>query len=893
MELHQLRHDDLQANFPPVRARSALNRRFPVELDTETFVGRSDELVSLHEAWQTSRAGRIGVALVAGEAGIGKTTLAGKLATGVFAEGATVLYGRSRKGLTVPYQSFADALTLWTASASDDEVQEIVDRWGAYLCGLLPDLVARFDVKPMPPVSEPGLHRLHQLHGLSALLSAVAAGTPMLLVLDDMQWADASSVHLLNELTHRGGAFPALIVVIYRDTEVERDSPFESALSALRLTPDVRIVKLGGLSTDEVAQFLTSEGDEGARSLHRLSGGNPFLLRQLFTAGDLTDQPQQVANLVASRSAALGRQARSALSAASVVGSEFGLDVLAHVTGLTVAELLDVVEECAHAQLVEETGPGRFRFSHDLIWEALYSDLSASRVAHYHGLVGDALEGEPATESKLPALTYHYSRALDSNRRSKGMDYALAAGQRAWERLAFEAVIQEMDTALATLDDMGHDDASRRMDLLYERGRAGAASGARHWEQGIADLWSVVDRAEDVADVARATRAVIEISGATVTASGDHRLLEQQLRCLALLEHSPEQAAQRSLLLAARGRYLAHAAGNATEGRRLTGAALHLARQLRDPIALRYALNSHLASFIGVPIEDRRAWVEEYAQLAAATGSRADLELVHRHRVVLAAESGDAETMRREVAECDELRFDTFQALALDQLDVAENLALKGIEEAKLGEPAAQFGIVLWWRDQFDLSIASYEALVQIQPDLDAPRAGLAIVLAASGHRARAMSALEPLAPHGALRLRDDTYTNAVLALVTEAVFALDDPILAAGLRERMAPLAGRLVTMRYIAALGAADRYLAMQLALEGEFDAAFDAFATALQLELRFGSATLVSQTRLAYARALARAGRNADAAREADEARRAADETGVAFVVRGATALRSTLG
>ena len=107
MELHQLRHDDLPANFPPVRARAAFRRSFPNELATELFVGRSLELESLREAWHTSRTGRMGTAVVGGEAGIGKTALVGRLANGVYGEGATVLYGRSRKGLTVPYQSFA------------------------------------------------------------------------------------------------------------------------------------------------------------------------------------------------------------------------------------------------------------------------------------------------------------------------------------------------------------------------------------------------------------------------------------------------------------------------------------------------------------------------------------------------------------------------------------------------------------------------------------------------------------------------------------------------------------------------------------------------------------------------------------------------------------------
>lgn len=894
MELHQLRHDDLAANFPPVRARSALHRSFPDELATELFVGRSLELESLLEAWHTSRTGRMGAALVGGEAGIGKTALVGRLAIGAYGEGATVLYGRSRKGLTVPYQSFADALTRWTASASDDDLGGIVNRWGSYLSGLLPDLVTRFGVKPLPPVAEPGLHRLHQLQGFSELLSAVASTAPVLLVLDDMQWADASSVQLLNELTHSGSALSALIVVIYRDTDVELTSPFETALWALQQTPHVRRINLGGLSTDDVAKLIVEHGED-ARSLHRLTGGNPFLLRQMLTTGaaDLIDRPHLVGDLVAARSASLGQQARSALATASVVGSEFGLDVLAFVTGLTVAELLEVVEKCARAQLIEETGPGRFRFTHDLVWETVYSELSASRIAYYHGLIGDAIERQQTSDSELPVLAYHYSRALDGNRKLRGINYALAAGAQAWQRLAFEAAIQEFDAALATLDDMMRDDVTLRMDLLFERGRAGAAAGAVYWERGIADLWTVVDLAEEAGDVLRATRAVIELSGSTVTASGDARLLDQQLRCLARLEGTSEETTQRSLLLAARGRYLAHSAGEATEGRRLSGEALQLARQLDDPVVLRHALGSQLGSCIGEPIPERWGWNAEFLQLAELTGSRADAVIAHRHYVALAAETGDAETLRAEVSKCDELRFEAFQALAFDHLEVAERLALKGIEEARLGEAAGQLGIVLWWRDRLDVSIASYEALLQAQPALDAPRAALALVLAASGQRTRAVSVLQSLAPGGVLHLRDDTYTNSVLAVMTEAVYALDDSDLAAQLLVQMAPLTGRLVTMRYIAALGAADRYLAMHHALLGRFDVAFDAFAKALDLELRFGSPTLASQTRLAYAQALARAGQIAEAACQVDAARRAAEETGVDFVIRRASELGSILG
>ncbi len=778
-----------------------------------------------------------------------------RLAAEAHADGATVLYGRCRKGLAVPYQSFSDALSRWTANASDEELAPLAEQWGGHLSGLLPELATRDGVEATPPSSETALLRLHQLQGLSELLASVATSAPVLLVLDDMQWADASSVHLLNELTHRGGALPALLVVTYRDTDVQPDTPFEAALAALGLTSHVRSIKLTGLHAHEVAQLASGSGEDG-QTLHRLTGGNPFLLRQMLTTDGLADHTLPVADLVATRSASLGGPAKTVLTVAAVVGSEFGLDVLTHVTGLTIAELLEAVEDCTRAQLVDEIGPGRFRFRHDLVWEALYADLSASRAAHYHGLIADGLEREPAMELPAPELAYHFTRALDPERKSKGVDYAIAAGTRAWQRLAFEAAIEAFDLGLETLDGLTRDDPSRRMDLLFERGRASLAAGGEYWEPGRADLLRVVDLAEAKDDTLRAARAVIELSENTLAAGADARLSEQQLRCLARLEGSPADpaaGAQRALLLAARGRYLAHSEGRGVDGRALTGEAVQLARRLDSPVVLRHALSAHLGSCIGEPIADRATWLAELEEVAGSTGSEWDKRIARHHRALLAAEHADAASLRDAVAQCGELRFEAFEALAFEHLDTAENTVLKGIEEARHGEPVGQLGIVLWWKDRVEVSISSYETLLLLQPDLEASRAGLALVLSASGHRARSLSALEPLTPDGTLRLRDDAYAHGVLALITESAHTLDHAVLATQLSAGLAPLSGRLVTLRYVAVLGAADRYLAMCHALLGEFDDAFAAFEQGLELERRFGSATLASQSHLAYAYAL----------------------------------------
>ena len=302
----------------------------------------------------------------------------------------------------------------------------------------------------------------------------------------------------------------------------------------------MRSISLTGLNPHETAELTLRRSQDG-QTLHRLTGGNPFLLRQ-------SEHRRHGRSIVAcrrpgsTRSASLRGPAKSVLSFAAAVGSEFGLDVLAR-NGAHDCRAPRGRRKCTCTQLVDETGPGRFRFRHDLVWEVLYADLSASRRALYHGLIGDALEREPAMELPTPELAYHFTRALDPQRKSKGVDYAMAAGNLASRRLAFEAAIEAFDLGLATLGWPAQYDLARRIDLLYERGRACLGAGAAHWESGQADLWHVVDLAEANADALQAARAVIELSENTLTAGGDARLADQQLRCLARLEVFADDAA--------------------------------------------------------------------------------------------------------------------------------------------------------------------------------------------------------------------------------------------------------------------------------------------------------------------------------------------------------------
>ncbi len=346
------------------------------------FVARERELGRLRDAWARVAGGGSAAVLVAGEAGIGKTRLAAELARTVQRAGSTVLYGRCDEGLAVPYQPFVEALG---------------PRFPAVLTGT--DPLALFEAT-------------------AALLDG-----PLLLVLDDLQWAAAPTLQLLRHVIR---AQPrALILGTYRDTELPPGHPL-LALEAERIV-------LRGLDEPAIASLLDAAGVHVPGLPGRLlaeTNGNPFFVRALIAH---RGEPAALRDVISERVARLGPDAQRLLTAAAVAGPEFSVLVVEHALGPG-ADALDALDEATAAGLLTERGHGDYAFTHALVRQTIYDGLSSARRARLHRALGEALER--AGDAPAEALAHHFAEAEGGADKAAG--YALAAGRDALRRLGYE-----------------------------------------------------------------------------------------------------------------------------------------------------------------------------------------------------------------------------------------------------------------------------------------------------------------------------------------------------------------------------------------------------------------------------------------------------------------------
>src|SRR5205085_541413 len=272
------------------------------------------------------------------------------------------------------------------------------------------------------------------------ILVRAATDRPLLIVLDDIHWADHSSLRLLRFLAVELAYARLLLVATFRDAEVA--GPLAGALADLSRQPLTERIMLGGLEPDDVAELVrihTGAGTDEARALsvdlHRRTDGNPFFVTELVrllesrrglhqSSGTGTDAtiPAAVGDVVRQRNRRLPDAAQAVLGVAAVVGRDFKLEVLAGACGLDPEDLLDVLEAPLLARVVVETGPYRYRFAHAVVRETVYADLSPSRRARLHGKVGHALEAVHAAD-----LDAHVGELAAS---AAALDAALAEARR-------------------------------------------------------------------------------------------------------------------------------------------------------------------------------------------------------------------------------------------------------------------------------------------------------------------------------------------------------------------------------------------------------------------------------------------------------------------------------
>jgi class 3 adenylate cyclase len=490
------------------------------------LVGRGAELEELNRLWRDACGGRRAVVVIVGEPGIGKTRLAAELCRGAHAEGAAVLLGRCYEDSIVPYQSFVEALRHHVSETPLDELRLEVGRHRPVLARLIPGLA---DPAPQSTTSatggSPEGEQFQLFDSVASLLRAIAEQHPLILVLDDLHWADVPTLLLLRHVVRATEGSSLLILGTYRQTEVDEAHLLGQAIAELRRARALATVTLGGLGEGEVAELVASQLTGAApatvaRSIVERTQGNPFfveeILRDVGPDGDVSDAltriPDSVKDLLLRRLRRLDEGCKRLLNIAAVAGHEFTLDVLELVAGGTAEEIAERLEPAIAAQVIDEspTAIGQYSFAHALIRETIYEQISLTRRAQLHRRMGEAIEGAlgDAAQQRAGSLAYHFSAAGDVR---KAYEYHSTAAAAAALVYAVEPALAHYTAALEAGAKLGleaaREPALRGLLLQRQkmRWRTGDVSGARR------DLEAALDAAQRAGDRVSELEALNEL----------------------------------------------------------------------------------------------------------------------------------------------------------------------------------------------------------------------------------------------------------------------------------------------------------------------------------------------------------------------------------------------
>jgi DNA-binding CsgD family transcriptional regulator/tetratricopeptide (TPR) repeat protein len=444
---------------------------------SEVLVGREADLAALRDALKRTRSAEPSTVLVGGEAGVGKTRLVEEFRRVAGSDGARVLTGQAlelgEEGL--PFAPFAAAL------------RELVHADGpAVLEGRERDFARLLPELGTPPDADEA-RRGHLFDLVAALFARLSEAQPLVLVLEDLHWADRSTRDLIGFLVRSARLPHVLLLITYRTDELQRGHPLRAFLAELDRVRGVARLDLERLDREATAAMLaqllgTEPEPRTVDSVHERAQGNPFFIEQFALSGDpaCADIPHSLRDLLLARVDQLPEVAQRVLRVAAVGGTRFGHDLLTRVAGLGEAELESALRAVVAAQLIVVESDGGYEFRHALVREAVHDDLLPGEHARLHSRYAQAIEAEPhlVAMGRAPAeIAHHWHAAHDHPR---ALVAAKQAADHAGRRYAYaeqarllERVLELWDQVPDSRDRLGTD----HLDLLEETARATIDAG--------------------------------------------------------------------------------------------------------------------------------------------------------------------------------------------------------------------------------------------------------------------------------------------------------------------------------------------------------------------------------------------------------------------------------
>ena len=888
------------------RQRTAIDR-----LASGVFVGREGELATLRASLESARAGHGKLLLIAGEPGSGKSRTVEELLTHARLHDLEVLSGRCSQEEGAPaFWPWVQMLRDYFGSRSDDELQRDLGANAGAVLQLDSKLKERF---PDVAAAEADLQwsdaervRFQLFDSLSGFLRGVAATSPLILVIDDLQWADEPSLRLLEFLTPDLGESSILAIAMMRDVTLDRSHPLSRAVGELSRNDCVETLTLSGLSKTDVGSFIETTCGEGgwdalAAAVWKTTSGNPFfvteVVRLLAAEGRLErdatslviDIPPAIKAVISRRLDQLSPACQNTLSLAAVVGREFSLEVVERLSELSSDEVFDAVEEAiVQRVLAQPSGDAeRYVFTHDLIRETLSQELSPARRLRLHGRIGAILESlvPESDTSHVAELAYHFFRAARAGTVAKALRYCLRAGEWSMQRLAFEESVRYYDMALQTLDRWARDD-----ERTYSEAHLGAGEGQRR----SGDLVSAAESFRAAAKYAKSSGSATALARAAL---GLERAIWRTGRSavpvVGLLEESLgrlQPGALRTMCLASQARAL-RSTGELDRAGVRAQEAVDEARRLGDAATLNFTLFCQLDMWGTTNVENRLALATDLWNLARESGEIDKAIESQAWRIWSLIELGEAEAAQEAIDDKHRMATELGQLIHLyaatgyraswafltGEFDVAERFAKEGKaigDRIRAENRDWTFGVQLFSirREQGRLrEVAPAIRAFSQDSSSSAWAPGLALVYAELGMLDEARGVFDELAANQFSEFTGGELWMAQAAYLTDVCAYLRDAERAEILYGQLLPYADLTVIVGgAIVCYGAVGRYLGELASLLERWDEAEEHFQRAAEINGRMGAWPWLARSQAQWAAMLLERSRKDSASREENRTR-----------------------
>ena len=873
--------------------RVAVLPRCPAQLDLplpgtvtrserHSFVAREAELTRLRERWTVARRGQGELALLTGEPGVGKTRLAARFAAEAHARGAAVLYGRADEDSVLPYQPFVEALRHLVSHLDIAEIERALGPQMAELRPFLPEL---------PPATgavaaaDAPNQRYALFEAVSTLLDDVARLRPLILIVEDLHWADMPTLLLMRQVVRHAEASPMLVLATYRDVELGPGAPLARLLADLRRELVVHRIALGGLDERGTSALVAARAEEPVSAdyvgrLCEYTAGNPFFIEETLRsigAGRLCEPsahdgtisvPESVQDIIVRRFERLAPLTQELLTCAAVLGRDFSLIALERVLRRPAERVLAGLEEAASAGLVIEHPErvGDFSFCHALVREMVYGRPAATRRALLHLRAAEALSGASgAMEVHAAELAHHFFLARHAGGAERAVSHCVDAGRAAAGVLAYEEAAGHYERALEALDLVAGGDDAVRMGILLQL-------GAVRWQGGEAGARGAFDEAAVLArrrtDGDALVRAALGAGGRFYAPGRADRayvaLLEEALGAVT-------DRAQRARILARLAQALASGGGERPAA--LSAEALGLARGTDDRAALASALLSRHAALLHIRhLDERLSVAEETVALADKEELRECAALARHWQIHDLLEAGDRDEAVRRHAQLEALASELQQPLYLHSalawrgvwaqfaggFDEAERLAREGLRLAERAGArdaqahfTAQLLVVRRGQGRMPELLPAIERLAAEDSQVLAWRAVLPLTYLEAGRDCEAADAFAAAVGDDYAAVPDSLFWLPATAWLSEAASRLGDVAAAAELLARLEPYAGRLVQASFAGCWGAVDGFLGIAASACGRRADAERHLRAAGSRHLALDSPPLTERTRRDLAR------------------------------------------